>query len=300
MYARDDELELQNKLSAERNSAFKIERAPLEKRNYAKLPVFSILDEVYAIVHDNFSPALKLMVPWVGVFWLLVCGVGLAVFGDLLGLLRFAQALKTGEGMLELLVFGGLLAGSVGFVFSNIAIRWHRLLLLDEKHNTSHPFRLEPQSFKYFLLAAVLWIASMVLNLFAESMTPVIRGNMFLSTAVLVGVLSATVLLTRLAIKLPAIAVDHDSLSMSDVMTRTKGNFWRLLGLIVVFGITISVIMWLAKLVAVAIGVIHTLGLALAVFICALAAAICWLLSVTILTVLYRYFFGMPAKPSNS
>jgi hypothetical protein len=94
----------------------------------------------------------------------------------------------------------------------------------------------------------------------------------------------------RLAVKLPSVALGRNDFFMGDAWRATDGNFWQILGLVLLFFICLLLIGLVMLLLAYLFGQLGTLGLSVLI---AIQVAVNWvatILGVTLLTSLYGFF----------
>ena len=133
----------------------------------------------------------------------------------------------------SLYVFVALLA-TVAFV--DVAVAWHRRLLLGERPGFISGHFATIVAWQYFAVFLVLTIAgtippallSAVLMLDLESL-PEILENLLLLGAIFGAVFSSFALVVRFSLVLPARATGDHSFSFMESWRVTKGNTWRLL-----------------------------------------------------------------------
>jgi len=94
----------------------------------------------------------------------------------------------------------------------------------------------------------------------------------------------------RLLVKLPAVALGRSDFSMGNAWRATKGNSFRLLGLLVLFVLCILLIAAGMLVITYLFGLLGTLGPSLAVAIQVMVNWVATILGVTLLTSLYGFF----------
>jgi hypothetical protein len=89
---------------------------------------------------------------------------------------------------------------------------------------------------------------------------------------------------------MPAVALGRRDFSMGDAWRATRGNSWRMLGLLILFVLCMVLIGVLMLAVTYAFGLLGTVGLSLAVAIQVMVNWVATILGVTLLTSLYGFF----------
>lgn len=261
----------------------------LTRRNYEKLPIWTTFSEVLRVTIDNFGAAMWLVLPWLFILCAICTGLFFASFDGLQEFNLFILRMKSTTSKFQLFLFGAAPFAAACFVGANLAVKWHRFILLEEHAPLKNPFRLEPQSFRYFLLAAAVGAVTMTINIIQPpAATP--HSGPLMAIAVLLAGVYLLVLFTRVGLKLPGIAVDRHELRIADALTCSQKSFWRILAVLFLLGICSSFIAGLGKLVLMAGAHMGVPGLAVGIFGQLLVAATIWIIGITTLTVLYRYF----------
>ena len=147
-------------------------------------------------------------------------------------------------------------------IYSSIAINWHRYVLLDEIPAGWSRMRLDSLTWRYFfnlignvilifLMSFVLFIPVGILMGLMGGMRTEIHGlpAFVIITLSLPLVAFVFVAFYRISVKLPSIALGRHDFGIRDAWKVTAGNFWPLLGLIVLFFICIIFVL-LAMLLA--------------------------------------------------
>jgi hypothetical protein len=190
-----------------------------------KLPVFGVLGHAMRSVANNFRFAWYISWPWLAV----MAPLGIAVESlmpaidpqatDAAALARNAQA------------FLGYLALGVlsMFVFSSIAVSWHRYILKDVVPHGWARLRIDGVVWRYFgntLLIFVLVVAAsaplvIVLSLLSVPLGLGVEAAGGLTMAV--AGLFAIPLFYRLMLKLPAIAIENSGFTMKMALEKSVG-----------------------------------------------------------------------------
>jgi hypothetical protein len=194
----------------------------------------------------------------IGMFWIPVLIV--------LGLVEMwagppsPQSLESGSVNLVQIVSAGV--SLVGFC--SMAVSWHRFILRDE---LGSPMRLDAPVWRYvgnsILIMLMVLVPVVILAVVLSQVAPV--ASVLLIPVILV----SGALISRLSIKLPAVALDRRDFGFRDAWNASAGNFWQLLGLFllnaaIVFGMILLLMIviggltqispMLAQIVALALG----------------------------------------------
>ena len=251
------------------------------------LPVTAAFDHIVRSAINNLRFAFHVAWPWLVILVPVNIAVSLAApFDPVAGL--------NSRGIL-LTILAGLLSL---FVFSSIAVNWHRYILKDELPMGATRLRTDGLVWRYFgttllimlmLLLALLPFA-FLLELLARALGQ--AALLIVVPAYVALLLAGLAAFYRLSIRLPAIALGRTDYRFKDAWAESQGNSWQLVGL----GLLLFLVMIVVALV---FGVMMTL---LAKFpggvVGQIAGAIVetganWLVSilaVTALTSLYGFF----------
>jgi hypothetical protein len=185
--------------------------------------------------------------------------------------------------------------GLAMLAFSSIAVSWHRYVLLDEVPQGLAALRVDSIVWRYFGNLVLLGLLMVVLAL-PLSLVPF---GLFLSTptlgiAVLIAYMIFVMLpmLYRLSIKLPAIALGRQDFRMGDAWNVSKGNWWQIVGV----GLLYSMASWALGLVLMAVATVLNAVFGPVIgfwFDIALQTVVNWVFTVmgiTLLTSLYGFF----------
>jgi hypothetical protein len=249
-----------------------------------QLPVLAALSHAFSSVWHHRAVALR--ISWA---WYVILAVILAAGGQLLAgrPAGDGQTLPADTLALEL---GMILIVLV--VNSSIAVNWHRFILLDEIPGQLESLRLDGKVWRYFgntlLLVLGIGVVS-ILAAFPLIFIAVAANAMQVAPfAGLLAVLAVSaIVFLRLAIKLPAIAINGGGFRFADAWRASAGNGIQIAGL---FLAVILVLMTIATVVAL-IGLIE--GFAAVVLGFALQLAVNWFLTlfnISLLTSLYGFF----------
>ena len=189
-----------------------------------KLSPFKAISHAFNSVYTYRSAALRIGLFWIPVLFLL--GLAEIMVGP--------PDMKVPK--LDLPVLLQIVTAIVGFIgFCSMAVSWHRFILRDE---LGPPSRLDGPVWRYagnsLLIMSIIvvpTIAAVVLSLLIQNI-----GILFLPLALVAGAV-----VTRLSIKLPAVALGRSDFGFRDAWKVSEDNFWQILGLFllnmaVVFG----------------------------------------------------------------
>lgn len=119
-----------------------------------------------------------------------------------------------------------LAAGVISIIaVCSMAVSWHRFILRDE---TAAGLRLDSHVFRYAGTTVLIMLGMLIpamLFLVLSLGAPGIGSIIGLPLVVLAGGL-----VTRLSIKLPAVALGNTSFTFKDAWTASEGNFWPCVG----------------------------------------------------------------------
>ncbi|MFM9939064.1 MAG: hypothetical protein ACKVP7_06175 [Hyphomicrobiaceae bacterium] len=203
-----------------------------------KLPFWATIAQAYALPFEHIAAVLR--ITWA---WALLLALGTGLLYRLLDDTQIAAMQKgddlgpAGLSLVSLLL--GLIVGS------SVAVGWHRLVLLDERPTGRTYLRLDNTVWGYIAVAGLLLVIMLPFLIAAFLMAqvgseftpkpgqppPEISGRYaLLFLALILGMVAAFLLTTRLALVLPARAIDDHTLSLGDSWRLTRGSFWRLFG----------------------------------------------------------------------
>ena len=185
--------------------------------------------------------------------------------------------------------------------YSSIAVNWHRYVLLDEIAQGWQRLRIDSLTWRYignFILiflvimacAIPLGIAFVLLGFLTNAALGETMIYDFLVLAVVIFYAFAFIIAYRLLVKMPAVALGRTDFSMGDAWRATKGNSWRMLGLLILFVLSMLLVGVGMFIVTYLFGLLGTLGLSLAVAIQVMVNWVATILGVTLLTSLYGFF----------
>lgn len=181
--------------------------------------------------------------------------------------------------------------------FSSIAVSWHRYILRDDMPQGLGRLRLDATVWRYagnVLLIVLLLSLCVVPAVFAFALVAVLFGDNALVIIVPASLLLLLAIIPssyRLSVKLPAIALERWDYSLRNAWADTRGNFWQLLGLALLYFLLVLI----AGLVAAGVGyglgqLAGAIGQSVSIAIQLVVNWIVTILGVTMLTSLYGYF----------
>ena len=257
-----------------------------------KLPVLGALGHAFRSTIDNIAFAFHISWPWIAL--LLPINIGANLYLASQGLNDPAN-LKAGSLLVVLPLF------IVSFISAaSIAVNWHRYVLLDEVAEGMQRLRIDSLTWRYIgnglliglILAAGGIVAMIVASLFGWILSAILGkiAAVIIFPAVIAIYSMALVAAYRLSVKLPAVALGRTDFSLSNAWAATFGNFWQLLGLLLLFIICVILVlgaMFLATYILANFGV---LGLSISLAAQVMINWIATILGVTLLTSLYGFF----------
>jgi hypothetical protein len=256
-----------------------------------KLPVFKALGHAFRSTTDNIGFAFHISWPWMLMLF------PITVAGNIYLTLHAAQDPKEFDPKSLLLVL--LMTIPSVIAYSSIAVNWHRYILLDEVAEGWSRLRIDGLMWRYIgnvlgiivlitLLGFVTGIPLGIVTYFTKGLgwpSAVIYGLGIL------GILGlALVSSYRLSVKLPSIAIGSTDFGLRDAWNATVGNFWQILGLVLLFFACVLLVGLTILLLTYLIGQLGTLSLSVLI---AIQVAVNWvatILGVTLLTSLYGFF----------
>ncbi|MGH6819547.1 MAG: hypothetical protein ACREDU_01635 [Methylocella sp.] len=190
-----------------------------------------------------------------------------------------------------------LMAIASMIAFASIAVNWHRYILLDEIPRGMQRLRLDVTVWRYvgnIILIFLIMFACALPAGFTIAIAAIMMGES--SLYIIVPAYAALVFAAisaayRLSIKLPAVALERRDYGFRDAWTGTQGNFWRFLGLALLYLAVAMVVGLLALLWAGGLGALGgTAGLAIGIAVQLVVNWALTILGVTMLTSLYGFF----------
>ena len=257
-----------------------------------KLPVFKALGHAIRSTTDNIGFAFHISWPWM----LLLLPLNLAI--NLYLAFNGMQDPQNLSAQSFLLIIPLAIASIVAYC--SIAVNWHRYVLLDEVAEGWQRLRIDSLMWRYIgnailvglILIAGGIVAALALSIIGWSLSATVGEAALI--VIVPGVIAlyayAFVSAYRLAIKLPSVALGRNDFFMGDAWRATAGNFWRILGLILLFFICLVLVALAMLLLTYLLGQLGTLGLSVLI---AIQVAVNWvatILGVTLLTSLYGFF----------
>ena len=262
-----------------------------------KLPVFKAFGHAIRSTTDNMGFAFHISWPWV--LMLLPFNVATNLYMVLNGLESGGEPNPATLGKFFAVLIPLGLASVVAY--SSIAVNWHRYVLLDEIAQGWQRLRIDSLTWRYignFILVGLVAGACaipivVVFLLIGFLIQGALEGTLIgVFFALGAGVFYAFIFIVsyRLLIKLPAVALGRTDFSMGNAWRATKGNSWRMLGLLILFVLCMLLVGAGMFAITYLFGLLGTLGLSLAVAIQVMVNWVATILGVTLLTSLYGFF----------
>ncbi|WP_420561442.1 hypothetical protein [Tepidicaulis sp.] len=262
-----------------------------------KLDVVGTVMEAYRGAYSHFLDLVKLV--WLPVVIYIVANIAQQEF-----LQRRLEELQQQEqgsliNVTEAFSLPIVLLMLVGlFTWPMIAVAWHRFVLLGDRGSGAVNFHFGRRE-AVFLLASIFlvllalpaFLVAMVSGALADPVSGDTALSFGLAILALVLAIAAVYYSVRLTLLLPAVAIG-EPLNARAILDITKGNFWRLLGMIILNMLFIMVI-------AIALNVVGALvsfipgGIVVAIGLQALGMTVFQITSVAILSIAYRDLSGM-------
>lgn len=190
----------------------------------------------------------------------------------------------TGLGPAELMQIASTIVAIAAV--SAMSVNWHRFILRDE---APHGMRLDGLTLRYAgntILTMLPMLLPVMLMVFGIVFFPPLTMLAGIPALLVVGAA-----VTRLSIKLPAVALGERGFTFRDAWAASAGNFWPCLGVFVLNAIILLVFFFV---LSVASSLLNLLSPAFAMVFLVVAAGVLQLvyslLNASILTSLYGYF----------
>lgn len=257
-----------------------------------KLPVFNALGHAFRSTTDNIGFAFHTSWPWM----LMLLPLNLAV--NLYLAFNGMQDPQNFNAQSLLLIVPLAIASIVAYC--SIAVNWHRYVLLDEVAEGWQRLRIDSLMWRYIgnaiLIGLVLFaggfVAILVFSFVGWALSSALGEASLIVIVPGAAALYAYAIVSayRLAVKLPSVALGRNDFSMGDAWRATAGNFWQILGLVLLFFICLLLVGLAIFVLTYVIGQMGTLGLSILI---AIQVAVNWvatILGVTLLTSLYGFF----------
>jgi hypothetical protein len=257
-----------------------------------KLPVFKALGHAFRSTTDNIGFAFHISWPWM--LMLLPLNVAINLYLAFNGM-QDPQDL-TAQSLL--LVVPLAIASIVAYC--SIAVNWHRYVLLDEVAEGWQRLRIDSLMWRYIgnailiglILFAVGFVAVLIFSFVGWALSSALGEASLIVIVPAVVALYAYALVSayRFAVKLPSVALGRNDFFMRDAWRATAGNFWQILGLVLLFFICLLLVGLAMLLLTYLIGQLGTLGLSVLLAIQVVVNWVATILGVTLLTSLYGFF----------
>ena len=257
-----------------------------------KLPVFNALGHAFRSTTDNIGFAFH--TSWPRMLMLLPLNLAVNLYLAFNGM----QDPQNFNAQSLLLIVPLAIASIVAYC--SIAVNWHRYVLLDEVAEGRQRLRIDSLMWRYIgnaiLIGLVLFaggfVAILVFSFVGWALSSALGEASLIVIVPCAAALYAYAIVSayRLAVKLPSVALGRNDFSMGDAWRATAGNFWRILGLVLLFFICLLLVGLAIFVLTYVIGQMGTLGLSVLI---AIQVAVNWvatILGVTLLTSLYGFF----------
>lgn len=188
------------------------------------------------------------------------------------------------------MMFAGLLYTLAQIVpMASIAVNWHRFILRNEPATSANGLRLDAPVMRYLGIAAgftaIMVLPSIIQMFFIGNPSGLAIAVVIISGLAVIGV---AILLLRLSMMLPGVAVENPNAQLSNVMAATRGHTLRLLGgylLIVLPAILLSILTLIAAMVFGTNGAVAMQGVSVLVYLVLTAVVL------TFMSIAYRFFY---------
>lgn len=246
------------------------------------LPVLACIKHTLNSTFQYRSQAVRIALPWVLIITL--ANLVIMAAGGGLREPKNLTSMTAGMALGEIVLFALSLLGA-----SSIAVNWHRYILRDQMPGSmAEILRLDAPVWRYasFTLLNILIVmlpAGLLLGL-----------NMALLPAIplaVVAVVIAAVVLLRLSLVLPAIALGRSDFGYRDALAATEGQMLPLTGLLFVnLAIIFALLAGFALLLMVASALPLPLSALIAAIVSLLANLVLAIFSVSLLSSLYGFY----------
>lgn len=253
-----------------------------------KLPVGAAFGHVLRSTLNNIGFAWHLSWPWLLVI------LPLNLIASIYGIKENLTPEESSGAAVAITLVIGLLST---FAFASIAVGWHRYILLDEVPRGWARLRADNTVWRYFgntLLIFLILFGGMIPVVVVATLIGWAMGEagaIILVPALVAAGLFAIGAFYRLSVKLPAIALGRQDFFMRDAWAATRDNMWKLIGLSLLFFISVIV---LAVLIGAASWLLAKTGVNFLLFVSiGVQVVFNWIVTimgVTLLTSLYGFF----------
>ncbi|HMM15578.1 MAG TPA: hypothetical protein PKA57_13200 [Parvibaculum sp.] len=240
-----------------------------------KLDVFAITREAYQGGWTHFGEMVRLI-------WLP-------------GLLYIAVALVSGALDSEANPGLRLLCDlAVFFLWPIIAVAWHRFILVGDATPGRFHLHFGRREARFLVVSIFLSLLALP-GILIASMTAALNDPSLGTSASLLGFLGLIVLMVglyyfvRLLLLLPAVAVD-EPINARLILERTRGNFWRLLSLVILASLPLVLVIFAGASLVLALGLPGVILLVLG----ALVGVFFMIVNVAVISIAYRELIGPP------
>lgn len=207
-----------------------------------KLSPFKAISHALNSVRSYRHVALRIGMAWVPVVLIA-------------GLLEYLTASPDPSALEQPQLLVQILSGVVSLIaVCAIAVNWHRFILRDEM---GAGLRLDGKVLRYAGNTMLIMLAMLVPAVILVTAAMVVPAAAILGLPLLV--LSGGIV-TRLSVKLPAVALGNDSFSFRDAWVATQGNFWPCTGVFLLNG---AILIGLLFVVIAAAGILAQVSVAL-------------------------------------
>lgn len=256
-----------------------------------KLPVIKALGHAIRSTTDNIGFAFHISWPW------MLMLLPITVAGNIYLTLNATQDPDEFDPKSLFLVL--LMTVPSVIAYSSIAVNWHRYILLDEVAEGWKRLRIDGLMWRYignaigiFLLMFIVGFIVGFIGGAALALLGVAGQSKLVIAVIGYLVLFAFIIVWsyRLSLKLPSIAIELTNFTFRDAWKATDGNFWQILGLVLLFFMCLLLVALAMLLLTYVFGQLGTLGLSALI---AIQVAVNWaatILGVTLLTSLYGFF----------
>lgn len=257
----------------------------------------------------NIGPAIRMTWPWMAIY-AVVQAVVVVSFPATAAILsgRNPDLQETSFSTWIAFMF---LMGVSCVAFSSAAVNWHRFILLGEEAAGAERLRLDGTVFRYLgnlflsiLIVVPVFAVTLVVAVLAAvpAVTCCFPTSDPLNVAapsLVIGSIAALVplvVMQRLVVKLPAIALVRRDYTFGNAWRDSSGHNLRLAGFVAMIMVVTFGIGWFANMplnrMSIALGSQSPIGLAMGAFWQVVINCIGWVISINAITILYGIFAG--------
>ncbi|MGI9462781.1 MAG: hypothetical protein ACR2OM_02515 [Aestuariivirgaceae bacterium] len=245
-----------------------------------KLPVIDALEHTLSLTFRNLGPALRISWAWI----LVLVGTTALLMSSTGDMSETDPVPDLGSLLLTVLIFVLVM----GVATASIGVAWHRYILLDEGGGVTYNLRADWTVWRYAGNVLAIIFGFVLVAFLPLMLLAAISEYFYLLIFPVIILLSP--LVYRFMVKLPAIALERTDFTFKDALAATRGSYWQLLGLIVLY----TILALILNAIMTAISSVVVLGGVVGGTLAAVAGGIIqWLgmiFGISLLTTMYGFF----------